>query len=197
MIFLEEYCTITLLDQNLLLTCKPFDCGDSDLNYFFREDAISYSRELLGKTYCYLLDRDPSVIVCAFTLSNDSIKVRYLPNSRKKKVNRYIPRMKQYKSYPAVLLGRLGVNKEYINKGIGRELLSFIKAWFIEPMNKTGCRFLVVDAYNQENTLRFYLNNGFEFIFSTEEQEKEFSGFTVSEILPTRSMYFDLRNMMV
>lgn len=34
MIFLEEYCTITLLDQNLLLTCKPFDCGDSDLNYF-------------------------------------------------------------------------------------------------------------------------------------------------------------------
>ena len=119
MIFLEEHCTITLLDQNLQLICKPFDCGDSDLNYFFREDAIFYSRELLGKTYCYLLDQDPSVIVCAFTLSNDSIKVRYLPNSRKKKVNRCIPRIKQYKSYPAVLLGRLGVNKEYINKGIG------------------------------------------------------------------------------
>lgn len=193
--FLEECCTITLLDEQLLLNSNPFDCGDFDLNHFFREDAVFYSEELLGKTYCYLLDQCPSVIVCAFTLSNDSIKVRYLPNSRKKKVNRNIPRTKQYKSYPAVLLGRLGVNRDYINKGIGHELINFIKTWFIEPMNKTGCRFLVVDAYNQDDTLRFYLNNGFEYIFSTEEQEREFSGITAFDILSTRSMYFDLKTM--
>ena len=28
---------------------------------------------------------------------------------------------------------------------------------------KTGCRFIVVDAYNKENVLHFYEKNGFKF----------------------------------
>ena len=51
--------------------------------------------------------------MCAFTISNDSIKTFLLPNARKKKVIKDIPRQKQMKSYPAVLIGRLGVNKNY------------------------------------------------------------------------------------
>ncbi len=45
-----------------------------------------------------------------FTVSNDSLKADDLPNSRKKKANKDIPRNKQRKSYPAVLIGRLGVD---------------------------------------------------------------------------------------
>ncbi|WP_455672973.1 hypothetical protein [Phocaeicola sp.] len=42
---------------------------------------------LLDKcSYCFRLDEDNSVIVCAFTLSNDSIRVDILPNNREKKV---------------------------------------------------------------------------------------------------------------
>jgi len=39
---------------------------------------------MLGKTYCFVLDENPSDIICAFTLSNDSVRVDNLPNARKK-----------------------------------------------------------------------------------------------------------------
>jgi len=110
------------------------------------------------------LDTDPSVIVCAFTVSNDSVKVNFLPNSRKKKLVKSIPQIKQFRSWPAVLIGRLGVNQAFKNIGIGRELMDFIKSWFINHNNKTGCRFLVVDAYNEPQPIQYYKKNNFEFL---------------------------------
>lgn len=200
--FLLEKCTFQIFNEEVLDNCLPFDCGDDnisqDLNEFFVKDAINYSKQLLEKSYCFTLDENPRVIVCAFTLSNDSINVRTLPNSRKKKVNEDIPHEKQFSRYPAVLIGRLGVNKQYqgMKKGfsqkIGDELMDFIKGWFIDKLNKTGCRFIVVDAYNDPKPLRYYQNNGFEFIFSTEEQEKENTEISKGEKLKTRLMRFDL-----
>ena len=70
--------------------------------------------------------------------------------------------------------------------------MDFIKSWFIDSNSKTGCRFLVVDAYNEPNPIQYYKKNDFEFLFSTEEQEKEYMGKSIDEILKTRLMYFDL-----
>ncbi|MDO5130582.1 MAG: hypothetical protein Q4D64_11765 [Prevotellaceae bacterium] len=58
--------------------------------------------------------------------------------------------------------------------------------------NKTGCRYLIVDAYNSEIPLAFYKKNGFDFIFSTEEQEKDYRKIVSDEPLRTRLMFFDL-----
>ena len=71
--FLEERCTLSVLSQDLLELCNPFDCGHDDLNEFFTNDSQNYSIQLLGKSYCFLLDENPKEIVCAFTISNDSI----------------------------------------------------------------------------------------------------------------------------
>jgi GNAT superfamily N-acetyltransferase len=189
---LLENCTFRSFNKKILDTCRPFDCGHEDLNDFFLNDCIPYSNELIGKSYCFTLDENPETIVCAFTISNDSIKVADLPNSRKKKVNELIPRSKQFRSYPAVLIGRLGVNQEFKRKGIGPELMDFIKAWFIDGENKTGCRFIVVDSYNESGPLNFYTKCGFKTLFSTEEQEKEYLNISEEERLSTRLMYFDL-----
>ena len=70
--------------------------------------------------------------------------------------------------------------------------MDFIKSWFVDGKNKTGCRFIVVDAYNTEIPIRFYTRNGFEFLFSTEEQEKEFTNLHTDDFLETRLMHFDL-----
>ncbi len=51
--------------------------------------------------------------------------------------------------------------------------MDFIKSWFIDKTNKAGCRFLVVDAYNDVLPLKYYERNGFAKLFSTEEQEKK------------------------
>jgi hypothetical protein len=195
--FILDKCTLRLYDEVILTSCKPFDCGHSDLNDFFINGVTNYSNELLGKTYCFTLDEDPSTIVCAFTVSNDSIKTSYLPNSRKKKVIKDIPHQKHMKSYPAVLIGRLGVNKDFRKikdeeQRTGDQLMDFIKLWFVDKSNKTGCRFIVVDSYNEIVPLRYYSNNGFTLLFSSEEQEKEYTGLLSDDSLKTRSMYFDL-----
>lgn len=195
--FLLEKCTLRSYNKNIIESCDPFDCGNDDLNDFFKNDVIDYSDQLLGKSYCFTLDKNPKIIVCAFTISNDSIKTTNLPNGRKKKVIKNIPRPKQMRSYPSVLIGRLGVHKDYRNiegekEKTGKQLMDFIKSWFIDENNKTGCRFIVVDSYNEPRALKYYENNGFISLFSTEEQEKEFTNLRQDANLTTRLLYFDL-----
>ena len=52
------------------------------MDEFFTNDAFLQSDELLCKNYCFTLDADPTAIVAAFTLSNDSIKLERPLNSR-------------------------------------------------------------------------------------------------------------------
>ncbi len=150
-----------------------FDCGDEDLNAFFQEDAFNYDAQLLGRSYCFLsaLEGD---IAAVFTLSNSAIRVAELPNNAKRRLVKLIPWVKQGRNYPAVLIGRLGVSRKYRNQRIGSQIIDFIKAWFLSDHNKTGCRFVVVDAYNKEDVLHFYSNdnNKFSFLFKEESQEK-------------------------
>ncbi len=190
--FLESSCSFEVLDEELINSTKLFECSNLDLNDFFQNDCIAFANELMGKTYCFTLDSDSKNIVCSFTISNDSIKTSILPNARKKKVLKNIPSQKRFKSYPAVLIGRLGVSKEFTSLGIGTELLNFIKSWFIERDNKTGCRFIIVDSYNTNEALNFYKKNGFNFLFSTEEQEKTATDVSNDSQIKTRLMYFDL-----
>lgn len=193
MSFLQDNCTLRPLTEDLSKSCKPFLCADKDLCEFFAKDFIAYYNDLFGKTYCFTLDEDPSVIVCAFSISNDSIKAKHLPNKSKNKIGRKIANQKRnLKSYPAVLIGRLGVSIDFEGKGIGRELMDFIKAWFVDVNNKTGCRFIVVDSYNEERPLAYYQKNGFNPIFQDEEVEKEYSGILSEDKLQTRLLYFDL-----
>jgi len=186
--FLQEKCTVLSYNSNTL----KFLCGDKDLDDFFQLDAAKYERQLLGKSYCFRLKSNNSVIVCAFTLSNSSIDSRTLPNNRKKKLTENIPHEKSLSSYPATLIGRLGVDQEFGGKGIGTELVGFIKQWMLDPSNKTACRYLTVDAYNNVQTLKFYEASGFKTIFSSEAQEKEYMGLPIDKELKTRLMYFDL-----
>jgi GNAT superfamily N-acetyltransferase len=192
MIFLQDNCIVDILDKDTWSRCQPFRCGDDDLDDFFLNNADNYHRQLLGKTYCYFLKEDPSKVVCAFTLSNSAVDARRLPNNRKRKLTENIPHEKRLSSYPATLIGRLGVSKDFRRKGIGSELIEFIKFWMLEPENKTACRYLTVDAYNNEATIQFYEANGFKLLFTTEKQEREHIGLPEEETLHTRLMYFDL-----
>jgi len=111
---------------------------------------------------------------------NDSIRQGDTTKSKLKKILRAIPHEKRgYKSHPAVKVGRLAVNSQYQRKGIGSELMDYIKGYFLDN-NKTGCRFITVDAVNNPRTVNFYLRNGFDFLTSKDEGEDN------------RLMFFDL-----
>lgn len=189
-----------LLPLNEELAALPFHCGDTerekDLENFFHDEAMLYAKERLGKTYCFVSNEgEETEIVAFFTVSNDSVKTAFIPKGSRNKVQRKIPGSKHLRSYPAVLLGRLGVDKKYQgnNRFVGLQVINYIKTWFIDEDNKTGCRFLVVDAYNQEKVLRFYERNRFKYLYLDEEEERLAVHLEDSEDeLYTRLMFLDL-----
>ena len=95
------------------------------------------------------------------------------------------------KSYPATLIGRLGVDKKFTGNDVGRQLMDFIKSYCLIVF-ENKCRFIIVDSYNSERPLKYYQANNFEFLFSSEQQEKEFYNKDEKEELTTRFMFFDL-----
>jgi GNAT superfamily N-acetyltransferase len=190
MILIEECTFVALsLEQDII----DFDCGNADLNEFFNQDAIKYQNQLLGSTY-FFQHNVKGKIVCAFSLSPDSINTSNLPGSRRKKVKELIPREKPLKSYPAMLIGRLGVSLDFAGQGIGSQLMDFIKS-FCFTDQKQRCRFLLVDAYNQPDVLNYYLKNDFSFVFSTETQEQDYYKRPNTEPLHTRFMFYDMIQM--
>ena len=59
-------------------------------------------------------------------------------------------------------------------------------------LKRSAACFLLVDSYNKERNLAFYERNGFNYLFSSEEQEREFRGLKSDRPLNSRLMYFDL-----
>jgi GNAT superfamily N-acetyltransferase len=153
-----------------------FDCDNADLNDFIKNDALKYQDELLSVTYIWL--HDNFKIIAFVSLANDKLtktEIKSLWN----KICRPIPNKKRRKTFPSVLIGRLGISSEIHRSGIGSQILTFLKIWFTKN-NKTGCRFLLVDAYNQNRAIQFYQKNGF--LFLTDEDKDH----------DTRHMYYDL-----
>lgn len=170
-----------------------FDCGRDDINDFFLNDASDYQEELFGKTYVFVPEKSPATIVAAFTVANASIFTKRLPNARKKKIGYEVHQSKGMINYPAVLLGRLGVDKHFQHEHLGAQIIDFVAQWFTSEDNKSGCRHLIVDAYNEQGLIDFYERNGLKLFFSTEEQEREYRDLSDSgQELETRLMYRDL-----
>ena len=156
-----------------------FDCGDDDLNEFFFKDSRLANSELVAVTYAWIED---TRTLAFFSLSNDAIKRELLTGSAFKRITRRVNHDKRYSTMPAVKIGRFAVDKTAQANGLGTLVLDFIKYWFTDG-NKTGCRFIVVDAYNSPSTMNFYMKNGFQFLLDGDKTNK------------TRLMFFDLKTI--
>jgi GNAT superfamily N-acetyltransferase len=166
-----------LKDHNYL---KVFNCQDDDLNEYFKVDSLKHKKELLTETYTLTESTDKTCFpVALIDLCNDSIR-----REKFNKVNelKSFSTQKNYPSYPAVKITRLGVHHEFQRNNIGSFLLNITKQFFITD-NRTGCRFLTVDAYNRDNILKFYTKNDFQFFYDKDKNRK------------TRAMFFDLKRL--
>lgn len=191
---LLSMCKFEEITPQKLASCDYFECENKDLNDFFANDAVKYAKRLLGKTYVFCLKENPNTIVAAFTVSNDSIRMTNKLNEESKQIFLHDTALedKCLRRFPAVLIGRLATNKNFAGKGIGSGVMDFIKYWF-RLNNKTGCRFIIVDAYSNEATLHYYLKNDFSFLVEDERLEAKYVGIGMGRLpLHTRLMYYDL-----
>jgi len=133
--------------------------------------AVTYLLEFGDETAAY------------FCLSNDflAFKESVVSSNGWRRILSVIPHEKRHlKGFPAAKIGRFAVNAKYAGGGLGTEILDYIKISFTTK-NKTGCRFIIVDAINNGKATNFYLKNGFVFMGEKDKDEK------------TRIMLFDLK----
>ncbi|MEY8721758.1 GNAT family N-acetyltransferase [Bacteroides stercorirosoris] len=160
-------------------TIKSFNCGDTDLNDFILNESHHYRKALLAVSYVVENKQDNHRASAYFSLANDKVSLNDFES--KTEFNRFrkhrFVNEKRLKSYPATKICRLGVDISARGIHVGSFLLDFIKSYFVID-NKTGCRFLTVDAY--AGAVPFYLKNGF-IPLNDEDADAD-----------TRLLYFDL-----
>lgn len=189
---LSTECSLIRLEDKTDLS--DFSCDHEDLDDFLHNEAIEYTNHLLGVTYLFRKDKTKD-IVGFFTVSNASLNLKEIKRSKKKQIDKSIPFVKRRTSYPAVLIGRLGVSKDFKGNKVGKQILDFVKAWFRYD-NKTGCRFIIVDAYNDKNVLEFYKKNDFIFLEPEEDELAQLKSERGEDaVLKTRLMIYDLTRL--
>lgn len=157
---------------------EGFDCGDNDLNEWFKVDVEISTRELMTQTF-EVVDPSgqiPESPIALVSLCNDALLLRDIEE------NMEVPEGKRFPTWPAVKIARLGVSVELQRNGIGTQTIDLVKQLFVHE-NRTGCRILTVDAYSKREVTFFYEANDFEYL-SNRDLGKE-----------TRTMWFDLKRV--
>lgn len=146
---------------------SAFSCGTDELDTFFRSEVKECVNHHYLSAYCAIIGRGD--IVAAFTLMNDALmiagqqdKEEFIDDLKFDTTSNIVDFFKRQTSYPAINIGHLGVSQHHQDLGIGTAIIDLVASTFA-AYKQAGCQFVTVDALNNERTIRFYLNNLFNF----------------------------------
>jgi len=144
-------------DQLTFLRLTPFAdvssfrcCEDPDLEDFLKDDSKKYDQERITTTYLGYKDGQ---LVSFFSLAMGCVtseSVRGMMGEI-----RYAP-----KKYPALLIARMATKDGHRGDGIGKIMLAHVISIALKLCPLVGCRFIKVDAKNNEKTPHFYATYG-------------------------------------
>ena len=210
--YLNDNCLFDRLTLEIINQCQPYACSkNSGIDSFFHVDNEDnfqdYHDEMMSNSHCFYTDEKNPRMVSAFSLASSALRIDTLAKNERKKFNKHndIPFSKRRSQYPAILISQLcifdGFGQKAFGHNIGDEMMDLIKTMVMNPENDNAARFLVVDAINTPEVLDYYQRNGFEFLFTSDEEElKGLRGYNPDELLEgeelpvckTRLMFFDL-----
>lgn len=152
----ENEIWITKVDKKYIKLFDSFSTSEQDLVDFLKEDSIYNQQIKLSTTYLFLDNKKENILGYVSILS-DSIKI----NADLEEI--FIDKGINYKSLPAIKIGRLCVNSSFERRGVGTLLIDFV----IETLNQLnskylGCRVISLDS--KQNAIKFYEKNGFKIL---------------------------------
>lgn len=157
----ESKIEIIKLKKDRIDLVEEFDCGDVDLNEFLKEDSLTYLDGKLAVTYILLYNQN---LIGFFCVSNDAIPLGGKDKRLLQKLG------KGQKTYPALKIGRLGIQKERQRKGFGTLIVNYVIGMALTLSEKIGCRYIAVDAYDHHIPIEFYKRNGFKGLKKTKSE---------------------------
>ena|SRR3989338_9031616 len=134
-----------------------FESYEQELVNFLKQDALKNQMSRISVTYLWFLKTGE--LAGYITLLTDRI---HLEESLKESF-----RLKGilYKALPAVKIGRLCVDNNFLRRGIGTLMIDFsVKIGLNIHSRYCGCRFVVLDAKRGEkmDPIHFYKKHGFK-----------------------------------
>lgn len=129
--------------------CAGFDCGELSLNSYLEERALA--NHASGAARCYVCLDDAGRVIGYYTLSAIAIERARLPGRA---------RPNSPDPVPAVLLGRLAVDRSHRGQGVGRGLLRDAIGSTLVAAQRIGVRLLIVHAVD-ESAADWYAQFGF------------------------------------
>lgn len=151
-----EEIEIELIDQHHQVNL--FQSYEKELVDFLREDALENQKQRLSVTFLWF---NEGKLVSYITILNDKINLEgdLKEFFREKGIH--------YKSLPALKIGRLCIDDRFLRRGIGKlMILSAIQIANEINKNKSGCRFITLDAKRNPNpkldSIHFYKKMGFK-----------------------------------
>lgn len=141
---------------------ENFTSYEQELVDFLNEDALNQQKRRISVTYLWFM-RKTNELIGYMTVSPDCVKLKNISQElsakfRDKGIN--------YKSLPALKIGRLCVDDGFLKKGVGTLMIQFSIKLAIGMSENVGCRFLYLDAKRnedpQKDAIHFYKKLGFE-----------------------------------
>lgn len=120
-----------------------------EIDHFFRNELKKYHDNKLSTVRFVKTDEK---VIAYFTVSMNAIEVNILPRDEKVSGT-------STKKYPAILLGRMGVDREFRKKGVGKSICKFCQGLADVISESVACRYIML--HTTQNKVRFYQKIGF------------------------------------
>lgn len=132
---------------------SDFSCGKEMLDTYIQKQANQDVKRKLS--VCFVItELETKLIKGYYTLSNNSVPLKFVPDSVKKKLP------PSYETIPTTLLGRLAIDERYQGQGMGKLILIDALKRSYEISKTMGSFAVVVDPIDQEAE-NFYNKYGF------------------------------------
>ncbi len=152
---------IESLDREHIIV--DFDCGDTQKNRFLKEFALQNSKGGLGRTYVAVNPAENRRVYGYYTISSSAVKFESLPPAK------HLPRY----PLPAILIGKLAIDKTAQKQGLGTALLFDALKRATTASEEIGVFLIEIKAVN-EKAKNLYVKIGF--LEMTDEPMKLYLG---------------------
>lgn len=140
---------IESLNQDHLIA--DFDCGDEQKNKFLKNFALQNNKGGLGRTYVAVrTDEENKKVYGYYTISSSAVKFENLPPAK------HLP----HYPLPAILIGKLAIEKGAQKQGLGTALLFNALKRAAAVAEEIGVFLIEIKAVN-ERAKNLYVKIGF------------------------------------
>lgn len=111
---------------------EDFNCGDEDINFFLKNLALSNQNKKFSNTFIFYNEKTKRVVAYFSILASQ--------------LNTGDARIYGVDKIPVALLGRIGVDKEFRGKNIGKLMIRQALTKALKASKSIACRLLLVET---------------------------------------------------